>query len=116
MVRKSQIHQGLSLVLILVFLIAAFLPASAQGLAPGKESPEFAPVDESDVSASAGPSRSKDKVSSSFKALAAPGDDGERSIYIIRLQAPSVAQYEGGIPGLKATSPRATGESKLDMR
>ncbi|NNE62189.1 MAG: S8 family serine peptidase, partial [Woeseia sp.] len=35
-------------------------------------------------------------------------------LYIIRHQAPSLAQYRGDIPGLAATSPAATGASRLD--
>jgi subtilisin family serine protease len=41
----------------------------------------------------------------------APGED----IYIILHQAPSLAQYRGEVPGLAATSPRATGAIRLDV-
>ncbi len=36
------------------------------------------------------------------------------SAYIVRLEAPPLARYRGGIEGLAPTSPRATGTSKLD--
>ena len=36
-------------------------------------------------------------------------------IYIIRLQGDSLATYRGGITGLPATSPKATGSRKLDV-
>lgn len=39
----------------------------------------------------------------------------EKSIYIVQLQEPSVARYEGGIAGFKATSPRRTGELRLNV-
>jgi subtilisin family serine protease len=40
----------------------------------------------------------------------APGLD----IYIVRHQAPSLAQYRGGVDGLAPTSPDATGDVRLD--
>ncbi len=115
MSRNNKIYQVLSLLLILGLFLGASLPASAQGPEPEKESPELTPVGETDITTHASTPRGMSKIASGYKAMAASGDDDERSIYIIRLQAPSVAQYEGGIPGLKATSPRATGEAKLDM-
>ncbi|MDX9953682.1 MAG: S8 family serine peptidase [Anaerolineae bacterium] len=36
------------------------------------------------------------------------------ALYIVRLHDPALASYFGGIAGLAATSPRATGASKLD--
>ncbi len=36
------------------------------------------------------------------------------ALYIVRLKDPALASYFGGIPGLAATSPRATGAAKLD--
>ncbi|MGB5581455.1 MAG: S8 family serine peptidase, partial [Woeseia sp.] len=45
-----------------------------------------------------------------FNETNAPGED----IYIVRHQAPSLAQYRGDIPGLAATSPAATGATRLD--
>ncbi len=36
------------------------------------------------------------------------------ALYIVRLHDPALASYFGGIPGLAATSPRATGASKMD--
>jgi subtilisin family serine protease len=38
----------------------------------------------------------------------------ETGIYIVRLNDASLASYQGGIPGLRATSPEATGARQLD--
>ncbi len=38
----------------------------------------------------------------------------ETGLYIIRFNEPALASYTGGFPGLRATSPRATGARKLD--
>lgn len=37
------------------------------------------------------------------------------AVYIVQLADPAVATYEGGIQGLAATSPRATGARRLDV-
>ena len=42
--------------------------------------------------------------------------DEQKSTYIVRLSAPSVAAYNGGIRNLAATSLKTTGKSKLDTR
>lgn len=36
------------------------------------------------------------------------------AVYLIQLQAPALASYRGGIPGLAATNPDAAGQVKLD--
>lgn len=41
-------------------------------------------------------------------------DSKDPALYIVRLHDPALASYFGGIPGLAATSPRATGASKVD--
>lgn len=41
-------------------------------------------------------------------------DASETGLYIVRLKGAAVASYKGGIPGFEATSPAATGASKLD--
>ncbi|MBN1656908.1 MAG: S8 family serine peptidase, partial [Anaerolineae bacterium] len=43
-------------------------------------------------------------------------DTGEAGVYIVRFEGASLASYEGGIPGLEATSPAVTGEAKLDVK
>ena len=43
-------------------------------------------------------------------------DVSETGIYIIQLNDASLASYQGGILGLKATSPEATGARRLDTR
>lgn len=40
----------------------------------------------------------------------------ETGLYIIRFDQPSLASYTGGFPGLRATSPEATGERRLNAR
>jgi subtilisin family serine protease len=45
----------------------------------------------------------------------APPDREGRHLYIVRFAEPSLARYEGGIEGLAATSPRATGQ-RLNTR
>ncbi len=40
--------------------------------------------------------------------------ESETGLYIVQLKDPSVSQYTGGIAGLKATSPQATGARRLD--
>ncbi len=40
----------------------------------------------------------------------------EKQIYLIQFEEPALASYSGGIAGLRATSPAATGQRKLDVR
>ena len=40
----------------------------------------------------------------------------EPAIYMVRLSDPPLAAYAGGVTGLKATSPQATGERKLNVK
>jgi len=40
----------------------------------------------------------------------------QSAIYIVQLEDPAVPSYRGGMPGLEATNPRATGQNKLDVR
>ncbi|MFW6070314.1 MAG: S8 family serine peptidase [bacterium] len=42
-------------------------------------------------------------------------NDGERAIYLIRLEDEPVATYQGGLPDLPATSPTATGQRAVDL-
>jgi uncharacterized repeat protein (TIGR01451 family) len=39
----------------------------------------------------------------------------ETGLYIVRLKDPSLAAYEGGLPGLESTSPSLAGARKLDV-
>lgn len=39
----------------------------------------------------------------------------ETGLYIVRLEGASLAAYQGGVAGLQATSPQATGARKLDI-
>ncbi|MBN1656874.1 MAG: S8 family serine peptidase, partial [Anaerolineae bacterium] len=49
------------------------------------------------------------------QAVPAP-NTGEPGVYIVRFEGASLASYEGGIAGLEATSPAATGEARLDAK
>lgn len=42
-------------------------------------------------------------------------DKENQALYIVRLSAEAVASYTGGVPGYEATSPRATGSSRLEL-
>jgi len=45
-----------------------------------------------------------------------PAEEASQSVrVIVRLKDPPLAQYEGGIPGLRATSPKATGTARLNL-
>jgi uncharacterized repeat protein (TIGR01451 family) len=113
--KNHRIHRMLFLLLILALFIGISSGASAQKLAQGQDPEGPTPVGVTDVEPAGTLSRGSSTLPDGFKAMAAAEDSSERSVYIIRLQAPSVAQYEGGIADLKPTSPRATGEAKLDM-
>jgi subtilisin family serine protease len=41
--------------------------------------------------------------------------ESETGLWVVTLQDPSLASYEGGVAGLAATSPRATGARSLDV-
>ncbi|MGD2079213.1 MAG: S8 family serine peptidase, partial [Chloroflexota bacterium] len=114
MSRNYRVYQLLILLLAAALFIGIYVPASAERAQLGQVSQEFVPVNDTDFRPVAVSSSGR-TLSSDFKTLAASGNDDDRSIYIVRLQAPPVASYQGGIPGLKPTSPSATGASKLDM-
>ena len=115
MTTHHKIRRLLFLLLILALFIGISGGASAQNLAFGQDPEVPTPVGVTDVKAAGTLSRGQSTLPDGFKAMAAADEDGERSIYIIRLEAPPVAQYEGGIADLRPTSPRVTGEAKLDM-
>lgn len=82
------------LVLVAVVLLVAF-PASAQPL-PGKTT-------------IAGPRTTREAGEIPLYSIAGP------AVYILQLVDPPLASYRGGIRGLEATSPGATGVSELDL-
>lgn len=53
-------------------------------------------------------------VGSVLVPVASAGEDG-RKAYIVRLDAPALAAYRGGVQGLAATNPAARGEQRLDV-
>ncbi len=44
-----------------------------------------------------------------------PPDDAGRYLYIVRFSEPALAAYRGGIESFAATSPRATGQRRIDF-
>ena len=64
------------------------------------------------------PSGSSPRLSATVQSRAAltakATEPGSPALYIVQLQDPSLATYRGGVPGLAATSPEATGARKLD--
>lgn len=43
-------------------------------------------------------------------------DSVEEAVYIVRLEDAPLAMYRGGVSGLRATSPKSSGQSRLDVR
>ncbi|MFN8474792.1 MAG: S8 family serine peptidase [Anaerolineae bacterium] len=92
---RHRVIRWLGLVAVLALLLAAAATASAQPPSPGSsvgDEPPTAPK-------------------------APQGFDPAKFVpqrYIVQLKDPPVAKYNGGIPGFKATSAAATGQSKLD--
>ncbi len=78
-------------------------PAVARPLDPG----DLAQVDADDIAAVRAPSKGVVGEVKGATALAR---------YIVLLQEPALALYEGGVAGLEATSPSATGARKLDPK
>ena len=79
-----------------------FAPAAA-GSSSGGTDPRLAPQQPT-VVRSLGASKHENKSASS------------RRVYVVQLEHDAVATYDGGIPGLAATSCDATGDSRLDVR
>jgi subtilisin-like proprotein convertase family protein len=61
-------------------------------------------------------SASSDRTQLTVTSRTTPPDAQGRYMTIVRFEGASLAAYEGGVPGLQATAPRARGESKLDPR
>src|SRR5262245_62808314 len=57
------------------------------------------------------PARAGAAARAGVAARAAPADN--RVSLVVQLQDPPLASYEGGLPGLAPTSPRATGAARL---
>ncbi|HSN76684.1 MAG TPA: S8 family serine peptidase, partial [Anaerolineae bacterium] len=74
---------------------------------PAFASPLDSPVESTAQPPTAAPAAQAAPV---FQAAEAAGP----ALYIVQLQDASLASYTGGIPGLRATSPEATGAPKLD--
>lgn len=75
---------------------------------PSPETPQFESVaPDSIVSSRAG---GKGQVAGELKGATEP------AIYLIRLKDPAIANYSGGITGLRATTPSVTGAKKLDSK
>jgi subtilisin family serine protease len=44
-----------------------------------------------------------------------PAAESDTGLWVVTLEDPALASYTGGLPGLAATSPQATGHEKLDV-
>lgn len=102
----------------LVVIISVLIPAAAVARVPGEPTKprpgDIKPVEELTpepvtLDGSVGRARPiRGQVVGEAKRATGP------AVYIIHLEEPALPAYEGGVPGLKATSPRATGRTRLD--
>ena len=97
--------------LLLVLLIAAFAGQTALAAAPDAQPPTPAAEAMVDIATSAIDVLTDTTGDSSTEDSSSPWLD----YYIVQLTAPPLAAYEGGIAGLKATSPEVTRESRLNL-
>ena len=69
-----------------------------------------------DISATSNQPVVADQISTAATTKKTPFVKQQQATYIVRLAAPSIAAYNGSIPGLAATSIKHTGKSRLDTR
>ena len=107
-------HRRTSLFALLALLLSpALSPVQAQSL-PGLTSRPLAPESQfHSQTIKAG--RVRSDAGGSAVSGATP-TSGRRVSVIVKLEDDPVATYTGGLPGLDATSPRATGRARLDAR
>ena len=117
MYRVGRVHTAVNVVLA-AMLVVSLLPIFTQPVAARELSddsqPQFEPVTDVTIS---GALVDKGNLSSEIKAAAANAgaDNQSVSTYIVQLMDQPVALYQGGTNDLRATSPRMTGATKLDM-
>jgi uncharacterized repeat protein (TIGR01451 family) len=89
---------------LIIFLSTFMTPATGQVIAESRDPQDLEshPVPQNVITSSADLEARSIEVS-------------ETGFYIIRLKDPALASYDGGIPGLVATSPMITGAEKLDV-
>ena len=105
MFNTRRTHRILNSLLILALFLTVYLSASAQRPEPEREPLELALVEEKAIEVThAAPSRVIGEIK---------GATG-LAVYIIHFEEPALPAYTGGVPGLRATSPRVTGAAKLD--
>jgi len=80
------------------------------GLLPIAWAPQFAAAAEL-TSATA---QTSDSIPQSGEVVGDLAEATEPALYLVRLRDAPLASYQGGIVGLEATSPRVTGEDRLD--
>ncbi len=98
----------------LALIVSLFVPSGTIA-APAQRIPETAPGVQGPGGGGGNPVVA-DRPASAPAALSKPAADPNQSVrVIVQLQDPPLASYRGGIAGLAATSPMATGRSKLDV-
>jgi subtilisin family serine protease len=104
----SHLHRGHRVLALILALFAAF-PMSIAALAKGD-----APTGFSARPATATASFSLDQPWDS-RSYAKPAEQGDRLVsVIVKLADAPLASYDGGLPGIAATSPQRTGAARLD--
>ena len=117
MYKVGKVHTVVNMVLVSMLVVSMMpifaLPVAASELSDDSP-PQFEPV--TDIVQT--PVRAdQSKIGGDIKAAAATAQaaDSERSVYIVQLIEQPVSRYTGGVEGLRPTSPKATGATKLDM-
>jgi uncharacterized repeat protein (TIGR01451 family) len=110
---KSRLFRLVSLLVIMSMIV---MPASAQTPTPPKQPV----VQRTPVSGELQPRGMTPKTSAveaGEPTLVEPVvTSNEPAYYIVTLEDAPLATYAGGVPGLKATSPSATGKTRLDVK
>ena len=93
-------------ILALVMVISLMIPtlALAQVPGPNSTSPQFEPVAADDIV----------EIPITGRVIGEVKGATEPAIYIIQFEEPPLPAYSGGVAGLEATAPSATGAVKLD--
>jgi subtilisin family serine protease len=91
-----------------------FSIGASAGQLPGDDRPSMTARSSAPAPVRAAPGPAADPLTITSR-TAAPDADG-RYLTIVRFTGQSLASYDGGVPGLAATTPRATGAARLDAR
>jgi len=102
--------------LVTAAMVLSLLPVSSQPLYAEDGPTAYTAADLNAATDAAPADVSVQRASrANVRALKASDSDGGTSTYIIQLVEQPVALYEGGIDGLRPTSPQVTGADGLDM-